>query len=113
MHVVPIVPAITAFTPSSSSFNVPLYQEKLESNTRERLLKLVEEKVPKEVQTKVIVASGDAGDEIVKFAQEEKADIIIISSHGETGGRHYIFGCVAEKVVRHATCPVLTIPTLR
>jgi len=113
MHVVPVVPAVTAYTPSSRSFNVPLYQENLEADTKERLLKVVEEKVPKEIQTQVIVASGNAGDEIVRFAKEGKADLIVISSHGETAGRHYIFGNVAEKVVRHATCPVLTIPTLR
>jgi len=113
INVVPIVPAVTAFTPSSRSFNVPLYQENLETNTKEKLLKLVDENVPKEIQTKVIVASGKAGDEIVRFAGEGKVDLIVIASHGETGGHHYIFGGVAEKVVRHAKCPVLTIPTLR
>ncbi|MCX5847130.1 MAG: universal stress protein [Deltaproteobacteria bacterium] len=113
IHVVPVVPAVTAFTPSSRSFNVPLYQENLESNTKEKLLKVVEENVPKEIQTQVIVVSGNAGDEIVRFTKEGKVDLIVISSHGESGGHHYIFGCVAEKVVRHATCPVLTIPVLR
>ncbi len=113
INVVPVVPAITAFTPSSRSFNVPLYQENLESSIKDKLLKVVEENVPKEIQTRVIVASGNAGDEIVRFANEEKVDLIVIASHGETGGRHYIFGCVAEKVVRHAKCPVLTIPVLR
>jgi nucleotide-binding universal stress UspA family protein len=113
INVVPIVPAVTAFTPSSRSFNVPLYQESLETSTKERLLKVVEENVPKEIKTHVIVSSGNAGDEIVRFADEEKVDIIVISSHGETGGRHHIFGNVAEKVVRHAKCPVLTIPVLR
>ena len=113
LHVLPLVPDITAFTPSSSSFNVPLYRENLESNTKAKLLKVLNENVPKEIQTQVIVASGNAGDEIVRFASEGKVDLIVIASHGETGGRHYVFGCVAEKVVRHAKCPVLTVPSLR
>jgi len=92
IHVVPIIPAITAYTPSSGLFNVPLYQENLESNTKAKLLKVVEEKVPKEIQTQVIVSSGNAGDKIVRFAKEGKVDIIVISSHGESGGHHYLFG---------------------
>ena len=92
IHVVPIIPAITAYTPSSGLFNVPLYQENLESNTKAKLLKVVEEKVPKEIQTQVIVSSGNAGDKIVRFAKEEKVDIIVISSLGESGGHHYLFG---------------------
>lgn len=69
--------------------------------------------MPKEIQTKVVVASGKSGDEIVRFAAEEKVDIIVIASHGESGWHHYVVGCVAEKVGRHAKCPVLTIPVLR
>jgi len=36
-------------------------------------------------------------------------DLIVISTHGETGWRHLVFGSVAEKVVRFSSCPVLTI----
>lgn len=112
IYVVPMDPAITAFTESSSVFNVPLYQEKIVESYKAKLLKVVEEKVSKEIQTQVIVSSGKAADEIVRFAKEGKADLIIISQHGETGGHHFIFGGVATKVVRHATCPVLVIPAL-
>ena len=45
----------------------------------------------------------------MKIAEKEKVDLVVISTHGETGFRHLIFGSVAEKVVRHAQCPVLTI----
>jgi nucleotide-binding universal stress UspA family protein len=113
IHVVPIVTEVTAYTESSSLFNVPLYQENLESNAKAKLIKVVEEKIPKEIQTQVIVESGNAGNEIVRLAKEQKADLIIISVHGETGGHHFIFGGVATKVVRHAPCPVLVIPPLR
>lgn len=48
--------------------------------------------------------------EIVGFAREEQADIIVLSTHGRTGLSHLIMGSVAENVVRYATCPVLVIP---
>ena len=39
----------------------------------------------------------------------QKADLLVIATHGQTGLRHLVFGSVAEKVVRLAPCPVLTI----
>lgn len=47
--------------------------------------------------------------EIVRAAQELDADLIIISTHGHTGLKHALLGSTAERVVRHAACPVLTI----
>jgi len=46
----------------------------------------------------------------VRVASEENADLIVIATHGVTGWRHAMFGSVAEKVVRTARRPVLTIP---
>jgi nucleotide-binding universal stress UspA family protein len=48
-------------------------------------------------------------DEIVRIAEIEKADLIVIATHGTTGWRRFMFGSVADKVVRLAKCPVLTI----
>lgn len=47
--------------------------------------------------------------EIIKVAREEKADLIIMGTHGRTGLEHVLMGSVAEKVVRRAPCPVLTV----
>jgi nucleotide-binding universal stress UspA family protein len=55
------------------------------------------------------VAVGDPADAIVLVAQDLVVDLIIMSTHGRTGLRHVFLGSVAEKVVRHAPCPVLTI----
>ena len=57
----------------------------------------------------VRVATGDPADAIVRMAQEIGADLIIMGTHGRTGLPHILLGSVAEKVVRHAFCPVLTI----
>ncbi|MFZ5863827.1 MAG: universal stress protein [Nitrospirota bacterium] len=52
---------------------------------------------------------GTAVDEILKAAQGSSADLIIIGTHGRTGLPHVLLGSVAERVVRGAACPVLTI----
>jgi len=46
---------------------------------------------------------------IIEVAEEEKADLIIVATHGRTGLSHLIIGSVAERIVRTAPCPVLTI----
>ena len=58
---------------------------------------------------KILVRNGSPAEEIVKAAKEIDADIIVMSTHGRTGIRHTIIGSVAEKVVRYALCPVLTV----
>lgn len=47
--------------------------------------------------------------EIVKTAKEKDVDLIVMGTHGRTGLSHVLIGSVAEKVVHHAHCPVLTI----
>jgi len=47
--------------------------------------------------------------EIIRTAKEKKADMIVIGTHGRTGIDHMLFGSTAEKVVRKAPCPVLTV----
>lgn len=47
--------------------------------------------------------------EIIRTAKETGADLIVIGTHGRTGIDHMLFGSTAEKVVRKAHCPVLTV----
>ena len=47
--------------------------------------------------------------EIVQFARDGHYDLIVMGTHGRTGFKHALLGSVAEKVVRKAPCPVLTI----
>lgn len=55
------------------------------------------------------VVSGDAADAIVTMAEEEKADLIIMATHGRQGINRLLFGSVAEKVVKSSPVPVMTI----
>ncbi|MFT7640751.1 MAG: nucleotide-binding universal stress UspA family protein [Pirellulaceae bacterium] len=52
---------------------------------------------------------GDPAEEIVKFATEEGADMIVMGTHGRRGLTRLLMGSVAEAVVRKAGCPVLTM----
>ncbi len=55
------------------------------------------------------VAVGAPFVEIVRYATENNIDLIVLGTHGRTGLRHVLLGSVAERVLRQATCPVLTI----
>jgi nucleotide-binding universal stress UspA family protein len=46
---------------------------------------------------------------IVETAKARKADLIVMATHGRSGLTHLLMGSVTEKVVRSATCPVLTV----
>jgi len=47
--------------------------------------------------------------EIVEAAREQNCDLVVIPTHGRTGLQHYVLGGTAERVVRHAHCPVLVV----
>ena len=55
------------------------------------------------------VLAGYAARDIVDFADEYAADLIVMATHGRTGLQRFLIGSVAEKVVRSASCPVFTV----
>jgi len=55
------------------------------------------------------VRAGAAAPTITQYAHEVNADLIVIGTHGRSGLSHLLLGSVAEKVVRLAECPVLTV----
>jgi len=55
------------------------------------------------------LCKGDAAIEIVALAEDLKADLIVMGTHGRTGLRRLALGSVAEVVLRRAPCPVLTV----
>jgi universal stress protein A len=62
-------------------------------------------------QTKIVrsVRSGAPFVEIVRYAAEHEVDLIVMGTHGRGGLPHVLLGSVAERVVRKAGCPVLTV----
>jgi nucleotide-binding universal stress UspA family protein len=62
-----------------------------------------------EVKVDFHVVEGRAVPEIIRYAEYENADLIVIATHGLTGIEHLLLGSVTEKVVRLAPCPVFTV----
>jgi nucleotide-binding universal stress UspA family protein len=65
--------------------------------------------VPADVPAEILLTEGDAAREILHTAASRACDLIVMSTHGLTGLRRLLAGSVAEKVVREAPCPVLTV----
>jgi nucleotide-binding universal stress UspA family protein len=87
----------------------PELMNKLDATLAE-LKKDVEAKGLKQVSTYLVEGAPFA--EIVRFARDSKFDLIVMGTHGRTGIKHALIGSVAEKVVRKAPCPVLTVRSL-
>lgn len=56
-----------------------------------------------------VTAVGEPAHEIVTWATEKGVDLVVVGTHGRTGLTHALMGSVAERVVRRAPCPVLTV----
>jgi nucleotide-binding universal stress UspA family protein len=64
----------------------------------------------KELHARAVVeTSDDPADAITQYARSANIDLIVMGTHGRTGLSHLLIGSVAERVVRTASCPVLTI----
>lgn len=61
------------------------------------------------VRGAMILAEGNAAAAIVRTAARTRADLIVLGTHGRTGVRRLLLGSVADRVLRTATCPVLTV----
>ena len=63
----------------------------------------------KRLRFRKLIKSGSPSQLIIDTAKAQRADMIIMATHGRTGFAHMFMGSVAEKVVRTAACPVLTV----
>lgn len=61
------------------------------------------------IEVKPVLLEGHPPTQIVKYATEHKFDCLVVATHGRTGLSHFVFGSVAERLVRMAVCPVLSV----
>jgi nucleotide-binding universal stress UspA family protein len=90
-------------------FAIPEYVLDLEQRERKALDALVGQLRDKHLDIESVFIIGRAYHEIVKTAKEREVDVITMATHGSKGISHLVFGSTAEKVVRLAPCPVLTV----
>jgi nucleotide-binding universal stress UspA family protein len=105
IHVIHVLIELTTMEPGNLYGTVTDESriEAVEENLKKRLSD------PKYANVQIHAKVGDAGREIVELAAEEKADLIVMPSHGYGFFKHMLLGSVAERVVRLAHCPVLVL----
>lgn len=67
------------------------------------------EEIRKLSNVEKVVLKGIPYEEIIKFAAKEKVDMIVMGTYGRAGLERFLFGSTAERVVRKAPCPVMTV----
>ena len=87
-----------------------LYFEEMVKGAEKSLAEVAKKRISPDLSARTTLLKGNAADQIVNLAQSEKVDMIVTATHGWTGWRRFISGSVAERVVRNASCPVLTVP---
>jgi nucleotide-binding universal stress UspA family protein len=85
-----------------------LYRD-MEKNAKAQLEKSFIEEIRGYKDVEHVVLKGTPYEEISRFAEENKIDLIVIGTHGRKGLDRMLFGSTAEQVVRYAPCPVLTV----
>ncbi len=106
LHVIEELPSYIGFIPPGGA---AMLLKDLERQARLDLAEVLPEAEAAEVEVTRQVVGGSPSHEIVKVAAAEKVDLIVIATHGRTGLSHLGMGSVAERVVRTAPCPVMTI----
>jgi len=85
-------------------------QEELETSARARLNTLLTDEDRRQLRACAIAVTAFAAAEaIVTYANAEAVDVIVLGTHGRSGLAHLFLGSVAERVIRLAPCPVLTV----
>jgi nucleotide-binding universal stress UspA family protein len=87
-------------------------EERVSKSSSKELAALAKKLVPPALLKKTLVRLGQPYHEITEVARTQKADLLVITTHGRTGLKHALLGSTAERVVRHAACPVLTVRVL-
>ncbi len=108
LHALPILPTLPI--DPHFAFEAHEYERLLRKGAKKHLNEMVQELQEKEkgLRATILVGLGDAASEIVRIAEQQEIDLIVIATFGKTGWRRFAFGSVTEKVVRLAPCPVLT-----
>lgn len=85
------------------------FEEEMVQSAERKMESFLDENLEESVAHEATVLSGDVAEEIVSYAQTQGVDMIVMGTHGYKGFEKILFGSVAEKVVKTASCPVMTI----
>ncbi len=89
--------------------NIGGKRKELQKNATKLLEKEINGDRDEELNVVLATKFGAPFVEVIRYAREHDVDLIVVGSHGRTGLNHVLLGSVAEKIVRKAPCPVLTV----
>jgi nucleotide-binding universal stress UspA family protein len=104
----PVYSAVPGFADGATVAMADLLDQQRRS-ARAQLVRLEQRYAKRRVKLRALLQTGSAHRAIADAAKQTKTDMIIMATHGRTGLSHLLMGSVAERVVRSATCPVLTL----
>ena len=79
------------------------------SQMRALLDQLYATRLQRYAKTELVIDFGDPAQQLIKLAEDRAVDLIVTSTHGRSGLSHLLMGSVAEKIIRHAPCPVFVV----
>jgi nucleotide-binding universal stress UspA family protein len=109
LHVSGIQPVV-AYAPGSAVLPSVLLTEQDRETLRADMKRFAETGAGANVPVEFDIAEGSAAAEILATAEAIPADLLVVGTHGRSGFDRLMLGSVAEKVLRKAGCPVLTVP---
>lgn len=89
------------------------FEEEMVRNAEEKMKSFVAEVLPAGTPVQTRVLAGDVAEAIIEHAESTGIDLIVMGTHGYKGVERLLFGSVAEKVIKTAACPVLSINPYR
>jgi len=111
LHVVHVVEDILAHAWAADIYMaaMPSLREEVEKEATERLAALLTEDERRQLRATAATVAGSPFLEIIRYAKANDVDLIVLGTHGRGPVAHMLLGSVAEKIVRKAPCPVLTV----
>ena len=109
LHVFDAPLAAGAVSPEGFIAESPEVHARLFEDARTRLQRRITATDRNQYGAKTEIVTGSSPESIVNYARERGIDLIVMGTHGRTGIAHVLLGSVAERLVRTAPCPVLTV----
>jgi len=111
IHLLHVVQDLVSLTPEPGMAFPPPgnYLEELRASAEQALTKVLDPEWERGRSVVRVTRQGSPFLEIIEYAKEQQIDLIVMGTHGRSGLAHVLLGSVAERVVRKARCPVLTV----
>lgn len=113
LHIIPPFPPMATADAMSlgalSQLDIPKLEAEMVEDAQQRIRRVVAKHNVFTGQVEIKAVVGEPVWDICHTAEQDHSDLIVMGSHGRTGLAHVFLGSVAERVIRHAPCPVLVI----